>query len=66
MVRDSSGAIVATAGKARDAGRLRLQFADGDVPVHVAGSDEPPPPAAPKPARKPSAAGPGRGQGELF
>ena len=33
MVRDGEGAIVTTAAKARDAGHLRLQFADGDVAV---------------------------------
>ena len=65
MVRDDGGAIVATAGKARDAGHLRLQFADGDIPVQVSGSDAPPP-AAPKPPRKSPPAEPKRGQGELF
>ena len=67
MVRDGGGAIVTSAGTAKDAGRLRLQFADGDVPVQVTGGDGvPPPPAAPKPARKPPDAAPGWGQGELF
>jgi len=65
MVRDGGGAIVTTAGKAREAGLLRLQFADGDVPVRVSGSDGPPP-AAPKPPRKSPPAAPKRGQGELF
>jgi exodeoxyribonuclease VII large subunit len=64
MVRDGGGAIVTSAGKAKDAGHLRLQFADGEVPVHVSGSDAPPP--APKPQRKPPLAEPKRGQGELF
>jgi exodeoxyribonuclease VII large subunit len=66
MVRDGGGAIVATAVKARDAGHLRLQFADGDVPVQVAGGDGVPPPPAPRPQRKPPPAEPKRGQGELF
>lgn len=67
MVRDGGGAIVTTAAKAMDAGHLRLQFADGDVPVQVTGGGgPPPPPATPKSARKPPAAAPGRGQGELF
>lgn len=65
MVRDGGGAIVTSAGKAKDAGHLRLQFADGDVPVQVAGSDASPPTAA-KPPRKPPPAEPRRGQGELF
>ena len=64
MVRDAGGAIITSAGKAKDAGHLRLQFADGDVPVQVAGSDAPPP--APKPQRKTPPAEPKRGQGELF
>jgi len=66
MVRDAGGAIVTTATKARDAGHLRLIFADGEVPVAAIDGDAPPPP---KPARKPSpphGASPGRGQGELF
>lgn len=70
MVRDSGGAIVTTAGKARGAGHLRLQFADGEVPVQISDGDLPPPPPsapdAPRPARKPPPASPGRGQGELF
>ena len=65
MVRDAGGAIVTTAAKAQDAGHLRLQFADGDVPVEVSGS-EAPHPTAPKPARKAPPAAPKRGQGELF
>ncbi|MDO9369571.1 MAG: exodeoxyribonuclease VII large subunit [Sphingopyxis sp.] len=63
MVRDTGGAIVTTAAKARSAGHLRLQFADGEVPVDVSGDDAP---ASPRPARKPPAAPPKRGQGELF
>ena len=66
IVRDASGAIVTTAARARDAGHLRLQFADGEVPVTIAGSDPPPAQGAPRPARKPSAPPPKRGQGELF
>lgn len=70
MVRDADGAIVATSTKARDAGHLRLQFADGDVSVATLDGDAPPPFAAPKPARKsatpPPGGSPGRGQGELF
>ncbi|MBU0823358.1 MAG: exodeoxyribonuclease VII large subunit, partial [Alphaproteobacteria bacterium] len=67
MVRDAGGAIVTTAARARDTGHLRLQFADGEVPVTIAGSDVPPPaPSTPRPARKPPAPPPKRGQGELF
>ncbi|SBV34572.1 Exodeoxyribonuclease 7 large subunit (fragment) [uncultured Sphingopyxis sp.] len=66
MVRDGGGAIVTSAGKAKDAGHLRLQFADGDVPVQVTGGDGVPPPPAPRPQRKPPPAEPKRGQGELF
>ncbi len=66
MVRDARGAIVTTAARAQDAGHLRLQFADGEVPVAIAGSDPPLAPDAPRPARKPSAPPPKRGQGELF
>ncbi|KQZ65838.1 exodeoxyribonuclease VII large subunit [Sphingopyxis sp. Root1497] len=67
MVRDTGGAIVTTAAKAEQAGHLWLQFADGEVPVQVAGGDAAPPlPAAAKPARKPSPDAPKRGQGELF
>ncbi|MBR2174693.1 exodeoxyribonuclease VII large subunit [Sphingopyxis sp.] len=65
MVRDGGGAIVTTAAKARAAGHLQLQFADGEVPVAV-GGDGAPPPATPKPARKAPPAAPKRGQGELF
>ena len=65
MVRDAGGAIVTTAARAHDAGHLRLQFADGEVPVAIVGSDVPPPaPSTPPPARKPPP--PKRGQGELF
>lgn len=66
MVRDAGGAIVTSAAKAQDAGHLSLQFADGDVPVQVAGGDVPPPASAPRPARKAPPAAPKRGQGELF
>ena len=74
MVRDADGAIVTTADKARRARDLRLQFADGEVPVAVADGDGPPPAATPKPARQPAAPSPARapggaperGQGELF
>ena len=66
MVRDAGGAIVTTAAKAQDAGHLRLQFADGDVPVQVSGDDVPPPLISPRPARKVPPAAPKRGQGELF
>ncbi len=65
MVRDTGGAIVTTAARAQDAGRMRLQFADGEVPVEVSGSDVPAP-APPRPVRKTPAAPPKRGQGELF
>jgi exodeoxyribonuclease VII large subunit len=61
MVRGEGGAIVTTAGKARAAGHLRLQFADGEVSVAVTDDAAPP-----KPARKSAPATPGRGQGELF
>lgn len=65
MVRDAGGSIVTTAAKAQDAGHLSLQFADGDVPVQVSGSDAPPLPS-PRPVRKAPPAAPKRGQGELF
>ena len=65
MVRDGGGAIVTTAAKARDAGHLRLQFADGDVPVQLEDGDGSPGPS-PRPARKAPPAAPKRGQGELF
>lgn len=65
MVRDGGGAIVTTAAKARAAGHLQLQFADGEVPVAV-GGDGTAPPVTPKPARKTPPAEPRRGQGELF
>jgi exodeoxyribonuclease VII large subunit len=64
MVRDADGAVVTAAARARAAGRLRLQFADGEVPVHVGGSDAPPP-ATPMSLRKDNKA-PKREQGELF
>jgi exodeoxyribonuclease VII large subunit len=64
MVRDADGAIVPGAGKARAAGHLRLQFADGEVPVAVTDGDAPP--LAPKTVRKAPPAAPKRGQGELF
>ena len=67
MVRDAGGAIVTTAARAEQAGHLRLQFADGELPVQVADGDAAPSlPAAAKPARKPSPDAPKRGQGELF
>jgi exodeoxyribonuclease VII large subunit len=67
MVRDADGAIVASAARARAAAHLRLQFADGEVPVAVGGGEgEEGPPSVPRPARKPGASAPGRGQGELF
>jgi exodeoxyribonuclease VII large subunit len=62
MVRDTEGAIVASAAKARGAGHLRLIFADGEVPVAVDGAGAPPP----RPVRKPAPDAPKRGQGELF
>ena len=65
MVHDAGGAIVTTAAKARGAGHLRLQFADGEVPVDVSGSGDDAP-ASPRPARKAPPAPPKRGQGELF
>ena len=67
MVRDSGGAIVASAAKARAAGHLWLQFADGEVPVAVGeGGDPAPAPAAPRAARKAPSPAPKAGQGELF
>ncbi len=66
MVRDAGGAIVTTAAKAQDAGHLRLQFADGELPVQVGGSDAPTSPTASKPVRKEPPVEPKRGQGELF
>ncbi|WP_447758560.1 exodeoxyribonuclease VII large subunit [Sphingopyxis fribergensis] len=64
MVRDSGGAIVTTAAKARDAGHMQLQFADGEVPVQVDGGDGASPSS--RPARRAPPATPKRGQGELF
>jgi exodeoxyribonuclease VII large subunit len=66
MVADAGGALVTSAAAARQAGRMRLSFADGDVDV-VGAAARPAspmaPPAkaspAPRPARRP-------GQGELF
>jgi len=66
MVRDAGGAIVTHAAAARAAGHLRLQFADGEVPVAVADGDAPPPSSPPKPVRRAPPALPGKGQGELF
>jgi exodeoxyribonuclease VII large subunit len=68
MVRDAGGAIVTTAAKAQDAGHLRLQFADGDVPVQVSGAmmSPPSPPSLRPGVRKAPPAAPKRGQGELF
>lgn len=76
MVRDDEGAMVTTAAKAHAAGRLRLIFGDGEVPVVIGGGDgAPPSPASkPRPQRKTLGAAPGsppgapsgRGQGELF
>jgi exodeoxyribonuclease VII large subunit len=66
MVRDAGGAIVTSAGRARAAGHLRLQFADGEVPVEIAGRDAPPPAPPLRPVRKPPTEAPKRGQGELF
>jgi exodeoxyribonuclease VII large subunit len=63
MVRDAGGAIVTTAAKARGAGYLQLQFADGEVQVAVGSDGAPPVPKAP---RKSPPAEPKRGQGELF
>ena len=65
MVRDAGGSIVTTAAKAQYAERLKLQFADGEVPVQVDGGDGPPAPS-PRLVRKAPPAAPKRGQGELF
>ena len=62
MVRDTGGAIVTSAASARGAGSLRLQFADGELPVQVGEGDG----ASARPPRKPAPAAPKRGQGELF
>jgi len=66
MVRDASGGLVTTASAAREAGLMRLQFADGEVPVAAADAPPTPPSPSPRPARKPPPAPPGKGQGELF
>lgn len=69
MVRDASGTIVTHAAAARAAAHLRLQFADGEVPVAVSDRDASPSGASAAPAsRAPrrTAPPPGRGQGELF
>lgn len=63
MVTSHSGTVVTSAASARAAGRLRLAFADGEVPVAVDGV---PPAPAPAPRRSPaSPAGPS-GQASLF
>jgi exodeoxyribonuclease VII large subunit len=59
MVRDASGALVTSAAAAREAERMRLQFADGEVDVVQPGEVPPQPRPAPK-------ATPKRNQGELF
>lgn len=69
MVRDVGGAIITTADKARVAGQMRLQFADGEVAVQTSETLVPPSPSAPpgpKAARKAPPDAPRRGQGELF
>jgi exodeoxyribonuclease VII large subunit len=66
MVRDAGGVIVTSAAKARDAGHLRLQFADGELPVTVGEGGDLAPSSMPRPARKASPPAPKAGQGELF
>jgi len=69
MVRDARGAIVTHAARARAAGNLRLQFADGEVPVAVDARSDPTSAASPAPAPKAlrrAAPPPRREQGELF
>ncbi len=66
MVRDAGGAIVTSAAKAHDAGHLRLQFADGELPVTVGEGGDPAPLPALRPARKAPPSAPKPGQGELF
>jgi len=69
MVRDARGAIVTHAARARAAGNLRLQFADGEVPVAVDARSDPTSGASPAPAPKAlrrAAPPPRREQGELF
>ncbi|MFN4358211.1 exodeoxyribonuclease VII large subunit [Sphingopyxis alaskensis] len=66
MVRARGGAIVTSAATARAAGHLRLQFADGELPVTVGEGDDPAPSPAPRPARKAPPPAPKAGQGELF
>jgi len=69
MVRDARGAIVTHAARARAAGNLRLQFADGEVPVEVDARSDPTSGASPAPAPKAmrrAAPPPRREQGELF
>ena len=63
MVRDEAGSIVTGAARAQAAGHLRLQFADGEVPVAVVDGNTP---TVAKFMRKPPAPAPKRGQGELF
>ncbi len=63
MVRDEAGSIVTGAARAQAAGHLRLQFADGEVPVAVVDGNTP---TVAKLMRKPPAPAPKRGQGELF
>ena len=69
MVRDARGAIVTHAARARAAGNLRLQFADGEVPVAVDARSDPTSAVSPAPAPKAlrrAAPPPRREQGELF
>ena len=70
MVRDGAGGVVTTAQRARAAVDLRLQFADGEVPVAVS-EGAATPSAAPRAAKRPASAPAKdgtreRGQGELF
>lgn len=62
MVTSATGEVVTGAGGARAAGRLRLAFADGEVPVTVDGASPQP---APVP-RRPAKSSPVPGQATLF
>ena len=68
MVSDADGQVLTSAAQARVAGRLRLDFADGAVPVSVVGADAPPPAAPPAAAAPPRPRRGGRpaGQASLF
>ncbi|MEL7687206.1 exodeoxyribonuclease VII large subunit [Citromicrobium bathyomarinum] len=64
LVFGPEGELVRSAGKAREAGTLRLEFADGQVSATT--GDSPPAPAAPPPKPRRKSPPPPPGQGDLF